>query len=216
MRDLTCDEVNDSAAGYALDILEPEARDSVAAHIERCRICRDTVTRTRASADELLDIRNPPWEDQVWPDFPDGEMVAVRPARRRLRLALTMTAVMVLMVGTTLGPEIEQAAAPRQTPTVSAVLVSGEHQVGSVEIYAGRPTMIRVQALSLGPTTGRIRCELVDATGKVVSLGQFRLDQGRAGWAAPEPAGMGGLSTVMLVDGGGHLVATASFAGAFT
>jgi hypothetical protein len=216
VRDLTCDEVSDSAPGYALDILEPEARDSVAAHIERCRICRETVIRTRASADELLDIGEPAWDDQIWPDLPDVGMVAVRPARRRLRLALTMAAVMALMVGTTLGPEIEQAAVPKSTPTVSAVLVSGQQQVGSVEIFAGRPALIRVQAQNLGPTTGRIRCELVDSTGKVVSLGQFRLDQGRAGWAAPEPTGMGSIRAVTLVDGGGHLVATASFAGSFT
>jgi hypothetical protein len=216
VHDLTCDEVNDSAAGYALDILEPEARDSVAAHIEHCPICRETVIRTRASADELLDIGDSTWEDQIWPDLPDAGMVAVRPGRRRLRLALTMAAVMVLMVGTTLGPEIEQAAAPKPTPTLSAVLVSGQQQIGSVEIFAGRPALIRVQTDTLGPTTGRIRCELVDSTGKVVNLGQFRVDQGRAGWAAPEPPGMSSLSTVLLVDGGGRLVATASFAGSFT
>ena len=43
MTDLTCAEVREAAAEFALDILEPAERSALAAHLLRCPACREEV-----------------------------------------------------------------------------------------------------------------------------------------------------------------------------
>lgn len=218
MRELTCAEVGDCAAGFALDILEADRRSQVAAHMLRCRSCREHVARTQASAERLLDVGSggyaPP--EPVWvegtdePSWADGDSPIVRPGRRRLRAAVTMAAVVVLVVGTTLGPEIEQAARPGATPSETAALAAGSATVGSVRIYPGSPPVIQIEVTGL-PGGGTVRADLLDAAGRVAQIGELRLVHGRADWAATEPRGMNRPSEVLLVGSRGQVLATADF-----
>lgn len=213
---MTCAEVDDSAPGYALDILDPGRRQSVASHLLRCGRCRETVSRTQESADRLLDIgadRADPelMNTEPLPDdwFVDAETDAVRPPRRRLRAAATMAAVMVLVVGTTLGPEIEQATRSVPKPTLAVPLMTAAGTVGSVRIYPGQPPVVQVDVTDL-PGSGTLRADLVDAAGRVESLGQFRLAGGRAGWASTEPRDMTHPKSLILADSAGRVLASAA------
>ncbi|HWE54592.1 MAG TPA: hypothetical protein VG435_03725 [Acidimicrobiales bacterium] len=225
MGDVTCDEVNDAAAGFALDILEPTKRASIAAHLIRCGACRATVTRTQDSAAELLDlaggggIQGPlPWDDRSWNDSPwdESDWTAHRsghegrPTRRRFRMVMTMAAAAVLLVGTTFGPELEQAARPSNHPVASAVLLADDQPVGTVKVFAGNPPVIEIEAQHL-PASGRITCEMVGGDGRLVVIGSFKVFRGEASWAgraASEPP-----AEMLLLDQGGVVVASASVPG---
>lgn len=243
MHDLTCDEVADAAPRFALDILEPQARADVAAHLLRCPACRVEVTGMQASAARLLDVgRNdrtgPPWAEEPfgppgwpgarpadsWPadgDLADGDLAdsdpadrgrgapgRVAPGRRRLRLVITMAAAALLMVGTTFGPEIEQASSRTATLVARAGIMAGDRQVGTVSIYAGSTPALEIVVEGMaGP---RLTCESVGVDGRVATLGTFQLYSGRATWATGYRPSSVALADVLLLDGSGHVVARAA------
>ena len=247
MHYLTCDEVADAAPRFALDILEPQARADVAAHLLRCPACRAEVTGMQESAARLLDVDSDdrsgmPWAEEPigpqgavgsgvgWglPDWPDGpwsegsspdrdgtgpdheEGGPIRPGRRRLRVALTLAAAALLMVGTTFGPEIEQASSHPATLVARAAIMAGGRQVGTVSVYSGPTPAIEIVVQGL--PGARLTCERVGADGRVTPLGQFRLYGGRATWAAGYHPSAVALAEVLLLDGSGHVVAQAALA----
>jgi hypothetical protein len=215
VRDLTCVEVNDSAPGFALDILEPNVRARVAAHLIRCPGCRVTVTDMQDSADRLLDLGDhgpghdeplwPAWQE--WPDEPDWP--AARPARRRLRMVVTIAAAALLIVGTTIGPELEQAASTPEKPVATAVLIAGSQPVGAVHVYGGRVPAVDVQLQGL-PESGRLDVVLVSRDGTARRIGTVRVSDGRSSWVGPDPVARAELTGVVLVDAARHEVAAAS------
>ncbi len=56
MTELTCTQVRDAAAEYALDILEPGERSGIAAHLLRCPACREDVESMSGVATRLLEL----------------------------------------------------------------------------------------------------------------------------------------------------------------
>jgi hypothetical protein len=224
VQDLTCDEVNDSAAGFALDILDPAARASVAAHLIRCPDCRDTVSGLQDSAAQLLDMGAAPapehtwsagerpesdWADDPWDESDWTVRRVVRPARRRLRLVVTVAAAALFLVGTTFGPEIEQSSNTVGPAIASAPLVSAGSTVGSVRFYAGRAPAVEIEIDGLA-VSGRLACELLAPDGTIFPIGDLLVIAGRAGWSAPDRVSPAAASEVLLVDGAGHVVAAAS------
>jgi hypothetical protein len=207
--DLTCREVADSAPGFALDILDPSARAQVAAHLIRCAGCRETVTGMQDSAARLLDLGAGWGEETEWPDWPEqADLPPVRPARRRLRLVTTMAAVAVLLVGTTLGPEIEQAASTSERPVATAVIMSGGQAVGSVHLYGGPVPAIGIQVTHL-PVAGPLNVLLVSRDGRSHRLGRLQLAGGAGSWVGPDPVPAAEVNGLALVDGTGNDVAFA-------
>lgn len=205
VRDLTCSEVADSAPGFALDILEPQTRARVAAHLIRCQDCRRTVTDMEESAADLLDL-----DGRMEWTYPEEayEVAEVRPGRRRLRTVCTMAAAAALFVGTTFGPEL--ASHRSAQPLASGVLMAGEQPVGTVQFYAGGPAVIEVQADHL-PASGTLGVVVGYIDGSATRIGDIKVRSGRASWAGTEPARPAGVSSVALVDSELHPVATASF-----
>lgn len=206
MRDLTCLEVADSAPGFALDILEPEARSRVAAHLLRCEACRRTVTGMQESAAELLDTGGDGWDERGWPS--DHDMTEIRPARRRFRMVVCMAAAAMLFVGTTFGPEISQAARTTQRPSVSAVLMAGDRAVGSVRFYGDRTATVAVQVERL-PAGGTLSVVVTSRDGTSVKIGELHVDHGRAAWLGRYQAGTTPTELVLL-DPTLHQIAAAA------
>ena len=232
MHDLTCAEVADAAPRFALDILEPQARADVAAHLLRCPTCRVEVSGMQESAARLLDVgaddrRGLPWAEEPYgpPDWPGPSEQSggrpVAPGRRRLRLVLTLAAAALLMVGTTFGPEIQQASSRTGPLVARADILAGDRQVGTVSIFAGSGSgsTARVPALEIvveGLAGPRVTCELVGADGRVTPLGTIRLYGGRATWATgyrlstPGSTGSRAPADILLLDTSGHVVARAA------
>lgn len=238
MRELTCAEVDDSAPAYALDILEGSRRSLVDAHVLGCDRCRETVTRTQASADHLLDVsssgdggnfpRRPSAQaggshpgpgsgmepvagvegDSPFEEWGDQGGEWERP-RRRLRVAAAVVSVVALMVGTTVGPDLEAATRPKPVLTMAVPLVAGSTPVGSVRVYAGRPPVIEIEVTGIG---GRqtLHADLIDSHGHIEPFGSFRVVGGQADWAAPEPRGVPAPRDLVLADSSGKVLAQAS------
>ena len=207
---MTCAEVDDSAPGYALDILDPSHRSSVASHLLRCGRCRETVSRTQASADQLLDldsdlVPSTPYPDDFWDD-PDLDWV--RP-RRRLRVAATMAAVVALLVGTALGPEIEAASRPSPSLMLSVPLIAGNSPVGSVRVYAGQPPILQIEVTSLGGHDN-LQADLIDVKGHIESFGAFRVNHGKGAWVSTEPKDMPNPKSLIVSDSSGKVLAQAA------
>jgi hypothetical protein len=156
------------------------------------------------------------WDDAVW-----DEPLPTRTPRRRLRVAAAMAAVVILVAGSALGPEVEQSGG--DPPLSEAVLVAGGSPVGSVRVFAGRPRLVDIRVDGLvapgsaaggsgaGLENGPVRAEAADAAGRVVPVGTFQVRRGRATWVGAEPAGLAGLAGVLLVGPAGSVLASATF-----
>lgn len=228
MHELSCAEVQDRAPGFALDILDPESRADVAAHLRRCRLCCGTVSDMQCSAAELLDLDrtreataaglawsaagwpDQPWTGDHWPDEVWAGTGAGGPPRRsRLRLAAAMTAATLLFVGSALGPELAQGGGRAPVPVASAQLLAGAAPVGYVYIYGGSDPFLVVQVAGI-PVSGQLICQLSETDGTVVALGSFKLFDGRAQWAARDGFPADATSAISLVDARHEAVAVAS------
>lgn len=210
--DFSCREVTDSAPAFALDILEPNARARVAAHLIRCPECRETVTDMQDSAARLLDLGEP-WMEEAWPDE-DGAIDS-RPPRRRLRVVLSLAAAAMLLVGSTLGPELETAARGPDKPVASAVLLSAGQPVGAVRFYSGTRAGVEIEVRGLAGK-GSMSVVLVTREGRARQIGQLVVTKGQAGWFGAEPVALADVEGLVLLDANRNQVASAALAGALT
>ncbi len=241
VHDLTCSEVQDRAPSFALDILEPQARADVAAHLLRCTGCAREVSGMQQSAAELLsldaagdgphadywqepgaaawdrgDIGEPHWEWQD-PEDPDWDWYGpdgdgAPPRRSRVRVVAAVTAAALLVIGTALGPELTQIGRTQAVPTASATLQSGQNAVGSALFYGGAAPVLVVD-LTLSGVSGPLYCEVVSTSGETVQLGSFKLFAGSARWAVRDNVAPASTSEVLIVDQRGRSLATASVGG---
>jgi len=199
VHDLTCDEVRDAAPPFALDILEPSERADVAAHLVRCPTCRQEVTAMQESATRLLDL------DYYYQSDGDGQL---RPGRKRLRLVLTLAAVAVLLVGTTLGPTIGAAGRDAPVAQATAALLQTNQAVGTINFYASHKPAVELAVRGL-VAKGWLRCVLVDVDGRAVALGSFKLYEGSGYWGTTTRVDPARVASFELIDTSGRLVASA-------
>lgn len=213
---MTCAEVVDAAPQFALDILDPPARSDVAAHLLRCPACRDTVSGMQESAAALLDLDGADWTRPMLEPSPVagcidrcGPAHPARSRRRRVRLVVTMATAAMLMVASAFGPELEASNHRPSAPLARAPLVTGEETVGYVNFYPGHtPTLdLEVEAPAV---KGPVYCETVGTDGTIDRLGSFGLYDGRGYWSLNRPLDLGRLSSLVLVDEHGSLLASAS------
>ena len=204
MTDVTCVEAKEAAAEYSLGILPPEARARVAAHILRCRECRDEVEELSRIGEDLLELI-PAAEPPL--GFDRRVLASVQPPKRRRGLvaaaggaAAAATAVVGLL--------LSQGGASTPHEHLGTLTADG-HSIGSV-YTEGHPAWVSMMVRNAS-TSGRVTCELIRSNGTVDSLGSFDLVHGSGSWAAPEPPGIGSIAGVRLVAADGHVVATAAF-----
>ncbi len=217
MHELTCDEVLDSAPQFALDILEPGRRSEVAAHLIRCPGCRSEVTDMQESAAALLDLDGADWTHPPAPSRPWSTPVSTpaRPARRRIRVVITLATAALLLVGSAFGPEIEAASTRQPSPAARAQLLDGTRPVGFVDFYTGRQPALELQLLGIS-TSGPAIAETLNVDGTVTRLGSFAITDGRGYWALGTPLDITRVSSLMVVDGRGRVLASASLAAALS
>jgi hypothetical protein len=211
MHEMTCVDVRDAAAEYALDIIDPAERSAVAAHILRCPECRQEVESMRESAERLLDLvpgTEPPlgFDDRVL----ERVGAPIGPARRRFRLIATLAAAALLIVGTTFGAELDHSGHSTRPTLAAADFVHQGHAVGEVYLYAGQPPWLEMSVKDM-PVKGKVTCELLTSSG-IVPLGSFSLNHGSGYWGASDRSGFTGVTGVQIIDDSGQVLATASFA----
>ncbi len=222
MTQLTCTDVHDAAAEYALDILEPEERSALAAHLLRCPTCREEVQALGTVATRLLELvpgTEPPLGfdrrvlARVRDTTPRQRRSPIRSfASRRPRLAggiaaaVAAAALLFGSLGWFMGHSNHYTAP--QAVILDGYFHQGGHTVGEVLAYRGSPVWVDMTVHGLKGDS-RVTCELVDRNGTVTRLGSFDLVDGSGSWGAPDRIGVGDVSGARLVDRGGQVIATA-------
>jgi anti-sigma factor RsiW len=205
--ELTCAEVQEAAAEFALGILPQSERGLVATHLLRCYRCRREVAALSEVASQLLDVV-PGTEPPL--GFDRAVMARMTPRRRGRRLGwavLGAAAACALLVGVALQIPGGSGHPVRPTSEV-AVFREGGVAVGSVTA-GGQPVWVSVTVRGAA-VSGPIACQVVSRTGSVQTLGVFELVHGSGSWAAPDPAGIRGDRDARLVDSAGRVLATAT------
>ncbi len=208
MVELTCAQVRDAAAEFALRILPQPQRGHVAAHLLGCEDCRrdaDGFTEVAARLVDVIPGTEPPL------GFDRKLLGRVMPHRRRkgmVAAVIASVAVCVLLaVAATLG--VDDVGHPTRPAEVAAVLWEGPTPVGSLSA-SGRPLWVSVKVHDLA-VSGPVTCQLLGRNRTVVTLGTFDVVHGSGSWAAPDPAGVSGDGGGRLVEPNGRVIAAATF-----
>jgi hypothetical protein len=207
---LSCDEVGEVAAEFALQVLPEPQRGQVAAHLSSCPGCRGEVEALNGIAARLVDLL-PGTEPPL--GFDRTVLVRVGLRRRPRTRALAIAVAAAVVVGMLqLGAEL---AFPRGShpaaiaPSVVAVFRDGGVPVGTLAT-SGRTPWVHVTVHGAA-VSGPVSCWLVGRDGSVETLGLFDLVHGSGSWAVPDPGGLGGYHQARLVDRAGRVVATAGW-----
>ena len=211
MIEISCADVRDSAAEFALDILPSDERAVIAAHMLRCPACRLEIESMENVGTRLLELvpgTEPPlgFDRRVLARVSQPQ----NPLRRRYRMIVTVAAAAAIAVGATVGSmDAGRSTHPTQH-LLAAALMQGQRSVGEVDITAGSPPWVSMTVKNTG-ATGTITCELIGTDGSVTVVGHFELYHGGGSWAARDNATSTGASGIRLVDGQGRVIAAANF-----
>jgi hypothetical protein len=139
---------------------------------------------------------------------PAGPGGASRPGRMRRALAAVAVSLAVIVAGLG-GWRI--GAAPAASPLKSASLVSASSQhVGQVFYYSRDPEWLYM-SVDMGTGNGLVTCQVIDAQGRVATVGSFKLADGYGSWGSPDPGTIGELTGARLVSANGTVLATGTF-----
>jgi Putative zinc-finger len=231
MIELRCADVRDAAAEYALDILDPEERATIARHLAHCPACQAEVDEMSSVGDRLLELvpgTEPPlgFDRRVLAQvngLEEGGNWAVRTARRgrrvvrtrpRMLMAAAVVAAAVALVFVSLGVFAGHSSRKDHDVKIltSAPLQEGSRTIGQVLAYRSYDGPIWLAMMVHGATGAeRVTCELVETNGHMDRLGSFDLAGGSGWWATPYPAGLTSASGATLVGPHGQVLATATF-----
>jgi hypothetical protein len=235
MTELTCTEVRDAAAEYALDVLDGSERSALAAHLLRCPACREEVESMRGVAIRLLELvpgTEPPlgFDRRVLSRVRDTAPAA-RPGwlpgrrgralsgrRPRLVVAIATIAAAAALIFGSLGWFMGQSDRDTSNRVLAEAAFHQEgRNVGSVYAYRGSAYANRgapvwltmtVRGVEGGP---KVTCDLIGADGSRIPLGSFDLVGGSGSWGAPDRWGLSGITGAALVGSDGQVIATAVF-----
>jgi hypothetical protein len=139
-------------------------------------------------------------------------------AGSRPRQLLAAAAVAIAVAGAGLGGwGMRVATAPTaSSPLAEAGLVAADqHSAGNIFVYRESPQWLYMTVDLASHTNATVTCELISASGQIVPMGAFRLNNdGYGWWSSPVPAsaGDGALRGVRVVGDGGTVLASATFA----
>ena len=201
---MTCDDVRDAAAGYALGTVDEDTRAAVASHLRLCPACREEVGRTQASAAWLLDL------DSRWEGSWEGTGPApVGRSRRNLRRVAAMATITALVAATAFGSAVRVSGVTSAAPHNAVPLYSDGIVVGEVEVDSGKAPLVRLAVTGL-TAEGRLSVEAVSSTGSAQRLGSLDVRAGRGYWQGPVSSSFREAWELVLADPRGEVVATTS------
>jgi hypothetical protein len=208
-------------AELGLGVLTGRERAQAIEHLQHCDQCRAQVHGMAFTSDELLRLlpgQQPPpgFSAQVTSRLRQAAKAPVRSRRSRV---LTAAAALVLVAAAGVagfgshatpeptGPAGHAAPAALRTATL---FTPAHHDIGQVYLHAGSQTwMFTTVDLKINDTT--IVCQLTDRTGRVITIGSFRLVKGDGYWGSPEPDPPASITRARLITTAGTLLATATF-----
>jgi predicted anti-sigma-YlaC factor YlaD len=228
--------LGDDGTELGLGVLTGRERARAVEHLQQCGRCRDRVHRMAFTSDELLRLvpgQQPPagFSAQVTERLRQARKPPGR-SRRSKALATVAAAVLVGSAGLAglAGWGLRTGAEPSGPAGASgsarsagsagsagaaalstAALFTPAHQaIGKVYLHSGSHTwMFTTVDLTSGATT--VICQLTDRTGRVITVGSFRVTGGDGYWGSPEPDQPSAITSARLITTGGAVLATATF-----
>ena len=214
----THDEFRNDVPEYVLGILDGRDRAALLTHVEHCDECSDAVQGLSSTSDALLHVPvgvEPPvgFESRVL-----ARIDAARPQRttqhsrgRWLGVAAAVIVVSgaigigVSHLGSSSHPSSDQAAGRLEQRS----LIAGNHNVGEVMAYAGKPAWMFV-TVDVTNAPNAVRCIIVTKQGVRDDIGTFSLSRGQGSWGTALPVAVDSIRTVELTTSTGAPVARLS------
>jgi hypothetical protein len=213
-----CDQVQDELAELSLGILFGRRRSEVLQHVGSCVHCSAELEKFTTVADSFL-LLAPEVEPPLGFESRLAERLrppALRPRSSQLLQAgaLCAAAVILVALGLFIGA---RAIGPDNHPVPSAVadltranLTSDGRVLGEVLISRGSHAWM-FMTIDDGPWSGRVKCEVTLAGGRVDTIGVFTLSGGYGAWGAPLTSPAEDVRSARLVAADGAVVANAQF-----
>jgi hypothetical protein len=214
-----CELMQDELAELALGTLYGRSRSEALDHVESCAWCAAELERLSIVADTLIQL-TPEMEPPLGFELRVAERLqaatpAIRPKRFRRTGALCAAAAVTVLLGFGLGALTTGGGhSPQQSATaglISAPLTSNGHVLGEAMITASNP-MWMFMTINEGAWSGRVRCEVTLADGRVEFVGAFTLSGGYGAWGARLTSPAGQVRSARLVAPNGNILATAQMA----
>lgn len=204
---LTCEDVDEVAADFALGLVDGETRSGVVAHIEKCAACRAQVNEFTDAADSLL-LLVPETEP---PAGFESRVLEKIGRRRPNRLWLgAIAAVLILVLATAAAVAVLSRRSPsNQTTAVVATMRStAGTDVGRAIVTNESDAWLYMSATS-GEVKGKMACDLVLKDGSVMRLGEFNAEDGSAEWDGSTHVPKSRIREIRVTDAGGTVVGSA-------
>ena len=203
MTEVTCTQVHDAAAEYALGILPVSERAGVARHLLTCEECRNEVHELTEVGTDLLGLvpdAGPPL------GFDRRVLAQVQRAPRRAVKTWVASGVAAAAAAAAVLLAAFHGSSPHPQE-VSATLVSDGRPIGNVHTE-GHPQWLDMTVNDPG-MSGPVTCFVVRPGGHLVRLGAFDLVNGHGYWGAP----LGQIGTVsgVQLEADGHVIGGATF-----
>ncbi len=216
-----CDDHAEQLAELALGILTGRARAATLAHVETCARCAEELEHLARAVDAVVATApetEPPVGFEVRLFSRMGVDAAARPRRRigATQWALAAAAaVIALGLGLGLGlgggsgtPSPSEAGGH---PLASADLVESGTTVGHVFVYGGsKPWMF--MNLADSAARGTVKCVVITADGRHLTVGTFVASHGYGAWGAPLHVAPNTVRTAEVLSASGTVIATAPLA----
>lgn len=239
MTDRDCSRCQEDIAEMALGILGGRERGAVLAHLQRCGRCQATAAGLAMTANRLSELAprlEPPkgFDQRVVSaiirqagDSLNCDPLIPRPRTpgQRTPIIASVLAIVMLSLGAAYAvdsfskpgvPQHPNEQDQSATDMMSAPLLAGSRQIGTVYLFAHRPVWVVVSMSGADdPSTATVddtvRCDLTRRDGSQVALGSFALRDGHADWAVRTALDPDALTGAELTAHIGRVVSTASF-----
>ena len=219
-----CSAVADDLAELSLGILPGRRRSVVLAHVDHCDPCRVELEHLSVAADSVLRTA-PEIEPPVGFEQRLADRMAPRPHRFGGRSrAILAVAASLLVLGTGVGigwiaapgGPTPSSSGPSSLPlraTASAHLMRAGEVYGRVSTLAGPPGQPGWLYMTVDQSDwkGEVSCQVVLASGPVVTVGTFWLKDGSGSWGASLPVAADRVSGARVVGPQGRVLASATF-----
>ena len=205
MSELTCTQVRDASAEYALGILPAVDRADMARHLLGCDACRREVNELTQVGLDLLGL-----VPDAEPPLGFDRRVLAHVQRPRRPGVKTWVASSVAAAAAAAAVLVSVLSGSNPHPQhVLGTLTAAGRPVGTV-YTEGHPLWLEMN-VNDPEISGPVTCYVIKSGGQRVMFGRFDMVDGNGYWGAPlDHAGSGNLTGVQLVAAG-QVVATASF-----
>lgn len=204
MNEISCAQVSELSAEFALGILDGRLRAELTSHVEGCAGCRDELWQLAQVSEELLALV-PVSEPSL--GFENRVLRSLGLTRRHRRQWLRpVAAAVALLIALTTGWLL--GSGPPDS-LVSAELTTDGHVVGQAFLYTRSPSWVYMTVAAPGAGDD-VSCQVRRTDGSWVTTGSFTLSNGYGYWGGSTKADPATITGIRLVRADGSLVASAT------